>query len=307
MSLSNTPVDTNRGTDYVSKILPKEVSGEIWAKTLENSAIMQLARQIQIPGTGITVPLITGDATADWVGETCEKPVSQASIDGKQLQPYKIAVIELFSNEFKRDAGAVYNQLIERLPYSIAKKFDGTVFNGTAPGSNFDVLTNSTAVQIDDTSGSKTVYKNLVDALGTVTGYDYEINGWCMSPKADPLLLGTVDGNGRPLFIANPEEGAIGNILGAPVYRSRGVYAQGSAAGSTKDTLGFAGDWTQAVWGMVDNINISFSEEASINDGTNTIHLWQRNMFACRVEAELAFGVADANAFVKLTGAATGA
>lgn len=303
MALSTTPVDLNRGSTNVSKILPKEISSEIWAKALEESAIMRLARRIELPGTGITVPMITADASAAWVAESTEKAVSEASLDGKVMTPYKLAVIEIFSNEFRRDLPAVYAELARRLPNSIGKKFDETVFAGVAPGTGFDVLTNSTAVNIQDTTGGATVYKNLVTVLSTVAATDAELTGWAISPKADAVLLGAVDTAGRPIFVPNATDTrAIGSLLGSPVVRTRRAYKQGT----TNDVLGFAGDWSQAFWGMVNDISFSLSEEATINDGTNQINLWQRNMFAIRVEAELAFGVMDANAFVKLTGTATG-
>ena len=54
-------------------------------------------------------------------------------------------------------------------------------------------------------------------------------------------------------------------------------------------------------YGIVDGINIAISDQATINDGTNQINLWQRNMFAVRVEAEVGFVVASASAFLKLT------
>lgn len=95
MALSTTPVDLNRGSSNVSKILPKEISNEIWAKALEESAIMRLARRVNLPGTGITIPMISTDASAAWVAESTEKAVSEASLDGKQLTPYKLAVIEI--------------------------------------------------------------------------------------------------------------------------------------------------------------------------------------------------------------------
>lgn len=50
---------------------------------------------------------------------------------------------------------------------------------------------------------------------------------------------------------------------------------------------------------------MSISEEATINDGTNQINLWQRNMFAVRIEAEVGVVVKDAAAFGKLTIAAS--
>ena len=303
MALSTTAVDLNRGSSNVSKILPKEISTEIWAKALKESAIMRLARRVEMPGTGITVPMITADAAAAWVAESTEKAVNEASLDGKVLTPYKLAVIEIFSNEFRRDLPAVYSELARRLPNSIGKKFDETVFAGTAPGTGFDVLTNSTAVNIQDTTGGKTVYKNLVTVLSTVAATDAELTGWAISPKADAVLLDAVDTSGRPIFIPNATDTrAIGSLLGSPVVRTRRAYKQGTV----NDVLGFAGDWSQAFWGMVNDISFSLSEEATINDGTKQINLWQRNCFAIRVEAELAFGCMDANAFVKLTGTATG-
>ena len=47
--------------------LPTEVSSEILQKTQDESAIMALARQITLPGNGVTIPVITGDPTAAWV------------------------------------------------------------------------------------------------------------------------------------------------------------------------------------------------------------------------------------------------
>lgn len=301
MALSTTAVDINRGTSGV--VLPLQLSRDVWAKALEESAIMRLANRIELPGSGITVPVITGDAAADWVDETAEKPVSEATLGDKKMTPYKLAVIELFSNEFRRDMPRVYNELERRLPNSLGKKFDETVFGGVAPGSNFDVLTSSTAINVQSTANSMTVYKNLVAALKAISDQDAELTGWALSPKADAILLNETDTAGRPIFIPNPTDTRyIGSLLGSPIVRTRRAYKQGVA----NDVLGFAGDWTKAHWGMVEDITIKISDQATVNDGTKQVNLWQRNMFAILVEVELGFVVEDANAFVKLTGTATG-
>lgn len=301
MALSTTAVDINRGTSGV--VLPLQLSRDVWAKALEESAIMRLANRVELPGSGITVPVITGDAAADWVDETAEKPVSEATLGDKKMTPHKLAVIELFSNEFRRDMPRVYNELERRLPNSLGKKFDETVFGGVAPGSNFDVLTNSTAINIQSTANSMTVYKNLVAALKAISDQDAELTGWALSPKADAILLNETDTAGRPIFIPNPTDTRyIGSLLGSPIVRTRRAYKQGVA----NDVLGFAGDWTKAHWGMVEDITIKISDQATVNDGTKQVNLWQRNMFAILVEVELGFVVEDANAFVKLTGTATG-
>ena len=53
-------IDINRNTIN----LPGEVSSEILQKTQESSAVMSLARQIALPGLGVTIPVITGDPEA---------------------------------------------------------------------------------------------------------------------------------------------------------------------------------------------------------------------------------------------------
>lgn len=44
--------------------LPTEIASEIMQKTQESSAVMQMARQITLPGRGLTIPVITGDPEA---------------------------------------------------------------------------------------------------------------------------------------------------------------------------------------------------------------------------------------------------
>lgn len=116
--------DINRSTSIA---LPTEVSSEIMQKTQQESAIMRLARQITLPGNGVTIPVITGDPTAGWVDETDPKPVSKAQLGTKVMSAYKLAVIEPFSNEFKRDAAALYDALVARLPAVLGLTFDKTV------------------------------------------------------------------------------------------------------------------------------------------------------------------------------------
>lgn len=293
-------VDINRGTSGVN--LPPEVSSEIWSNTIEESTVMSASRQIRLPGAGVSVPIITGDATADWVGETGVKPVSRATLSNKTITPYKLAVIEPFSNEFRRDLPALYDELARRLPNALACKFDQTVFGSTAPGSNFDTLGSAAAVGI----GGKT-YKGLVAADQSVATGGGVLNGWILSPQARGLLLGAEDTTGRPIFINNVQsDGAVPALLGAPVFTSRAVYASGSP-----NQLGYAGDWSTAVYGTVEGVQVSISDQATLVDGVtevadgveipNLVHLYQQNMFAIRAEIEIGFRIKDIAQFVKLT------
>src|SRR5690606_32245545 len=161
-------VDINRGTSGIS--LPKEVSAEILTTMQEQSAVQQLARRINLPGRGVTIPVITGDPTADWVAETDEKPVSRGTFSSKDITPYTLAVIVPFSNQFRRDVAALYAECVSRLPGALAKKFDATVFaSAGAPGGNFAQLGSATAVALSPGSGvTKNTYSGLVKAYTEV-------------------------------------------------------------------------------------------------------------------------------------------
>lgn len=204
--------------------LPGEVSSEILQKTQESSAVMSLAQQIKLPGLGVTIPVITGDPEAAWVAETGKKPVKRGTLDTKIMQPYTLAVIVPFSNQFRRDVPALYKQLVSRLPLALAQKFDATVFGGvTAPGSNFDTLKSCTAQEIGTDA-----YAGLVAADADIAEHNGILNGWVLSPKGKALLLNAVDGNKRPLFINNVAEGAVPMILGSRTLQSKGAYLSGA-------------------------------------------------------------------------------
>ena len=282
--------DINRSTIA----LPTEVSSKILAKAQESSAVMKLAQPIALPGLGLTIPVITGDPEAEWVTETGKKPVKRGTLDKKVMQAYTLAVIVPFSNQFKRDMSGLYNAIISRLPNALAKKFDATVFgNASAPGSNFDTLAACTAQ-----SFGSDPYTALVSADADIAAHDGIANGYVISPAAKSKLLLSKDNDGRPLFINSVAEGAIPMILGNPTYQSKAVYKNVS---SGNDVIGVAGDWTQAFYGIAQNLNLSISDQATLTDADGSvINLWQQNMFAVRAEIEVGF-VADTTAFNLLT------
>ena len=299
-------VQTNR----TNISLPTAVSNEIIQKTQEASAVMQLARKINLPGNGLTIPVITSDPEASWIGETSAKPVSNPGLSTKVMRGYTLAVIEPFSNQFKRDYGALYNALIQRLPGILAQKFDNTVFGGTTkPGDDFDSLANVTAHSISPETLSDVepdVYKAFVAADTDIALNGGILNAYVLSPQAKGIILTARDETGRPLFINNVAEGAIPMILGSPTKISKGAYIEGAQV-TDPNTVGFAGDWTKAMYGIVEGVDIRISEEATLTLANgSSINLFQQNMFAVRAEIEIGFR-ADTTVFNKFIASPTGA
>ena len=287
-------VDISRGTSGVA--LPSDLSQEIWGNVVENSVVMAASRQIALPGSGVTVHSITGEPAAAWTAETADKPVSKHTLANKVMTPYKLAVIEPFSMEFRRDLPGLYSELARRLPAALAKAFDETVFgNIAAPGANFDSLVDSTTVQVvdgtDTTADLVAAYQAVVDAGG-------DVSAWLASPQLVGLLVSARSEENSFNLTAGLQ---VGSVFGAPVLKTRASFPANLV--SSSDVIGYAGDFqNDAVFGTVEGVQVSISDQATLTDADNsaTIHLWQQNMFAVRAEIEIGFRVSDVNRFVSL-------
>ena len=261
---------------------------------------MRLARQVSLPGRGLTIPVITSDPTAAWVAETAAKPVSNANPATKLMTAYKIAVIETFSKEFVRDASALYEELVRRLPAALAAVFDSTVIGAIqAPGNNFDTFAACTAQSILNANNG--TYLGLVAADTDIATHGGVMNGLALGAQARGLLLSAVDGQNRPLFMASANEGVVDRVLGVPTYFNKSIYKANTSTAAA--IVGVAGDWSKALYGTVAGVEISFSDSATLVSGNTTINLWQQNMVAVRAEIECGFR-ADTSCFNLLTGAA---
>lgn len=290
MALVTTSTDIYRGTDGIT--LPKEVSDEIFQGAIAESAIMKLAERVYLPGRGLAIPVITGDPVVSIVNEAAEKPVSNSTFSTKNMVPKKFAVIETFSMEFRRDLPRLYDALIQRLPGAIAKAYDTQVLTQAAL-TGFDSLVDVQAV----TRGSDTIAESIAKGIQLIAADNYRLNGYAAGASAEAELVTAVDTLGRPLFIQSlNNDNSVGRVYGGGIVPCAAINGL------------VGGDWSKAKYGIVDGINISFSEQATLNDGTNTINLWQRNMFAARIEAELGFVCADTDAFFQIAAnGATGA
>ena len=82
------------------------------------------------------------------------------------------------------------------------------------------------------------------------------------SPAGAGVLLSATDTTGRPLYVSDITAAAVPRLLGAPVYVSRGV-----GDNTTPPQVGYAGDWSYAVYGTVEGVQVSTSDQATLVDG----------------------------------------
>lgn len=287
-------IDVSRLTEGV--LMPPVLSAEIIQKTQEASAVMALAKKVPLTGDGTLQQVVTGDPEPEWVGEeTDEIIVSRPTFGSKKWQGYKMGVIVPFSKEFLRNKTALYNVVLERLPGTIAKKFDATAFGwAKRPGEYFDQFSASPVASLMGDS-----YDQLIAAKALITAADGSLSGWILSDAGNDTLIALKDKNGMPIFGQNVlMSGELSRILGAAVKTTKAAY---HANADEPDVIGYAGAWSDANYGIIENMTMSLSTEATIKDGDDEIHLWQRDMVAVRVTFEAGFRVKDTNEFVQLT------
>lgn len=281
--------------------LPADLSAEILAKTVEASFVMRMGRQVSVPGAGLTIPVITGEPTAAWVAETGRKPVSTHTLTRKNLTPKTLAVIEPFSNQFRRDLPGLYAELVRRLPLAIARQFDKDVL--LSDRTNVDSLWSNTAAVAANANRSvldaTATYQDILDGVSAVVNAGYDPNGIVFSPAGE-LLLASAQTTGPLTFGQGRSGSLVSNAIVSRNVAVSGIDADGSGAGATTFTAnGIVGDWSQLLWGYVNAIEIAFDNSATlyVDGGANDIYLFSQNMFAVRAEVEIGAVIGDVKAF----------
>lgn len=303
--MANTALDVNRLTNGV--ILTPEMSSEIWTDSIKQSALTQLATRVNLPGKGVKWQTLNAPNAAEWVGETAEKPVVDPTFGSKTMIPYKLAQIITVSEEFTRDAANLWNAVQAQASEAIAQAIDKTFLAGTIPLPGADGVDTLADAQTVSVKNGK--YVDFVKIATTVLDNNGDLNGIAITNKGLSKFLSAVDENGRPLMVPGVGSTELGSAFGARMIKSPWGYKEAVKASTdpkvnaAPEVLGVAGDWTQAYYGTVQGIRIKMTDTATVKKGSQTINLWQRNMIAFLVEAEVGFIVRDKSKFVVITGA----
>lgn len=289
-------------TGAFSGFLNPEISQNYFAQARKTSTVMQLARQIPLGINGQEIPYSTAKAKAGWVSEGGRKPSTESGLALKTIKPYKLAAISVVSAEVVRANPGNYMQILrDDIAESFAVAFDEAALHGTDTpfGASNYIGSTSKAVELGTTDqDAGGTYGDVVAGLKLLVDDGKSLNGFAFDKRVEPEFLGAVDTVGRPLFVDTPPAETTpavtpGRLIGRPAYLGDNVYDDG--------VLGFGGDWSQVVWGVVGGITFDVSTETTVTLGGELVSTWENNLVAIRAEAEFGLLVNDPDAFVKYT------
>jgi len=293
-----------RNSDF-SGFLNRDQSAAIFEQAAKVSVVQQLAQRVPLGINGQSIPVTTGKMSAGWVAEGAQKPASKGSMALKTIDPKKIAAIAVVSAEVVRaNPGGYMDLLRPQIAEAFATAFDAAALYGTASPFSTNLATGSSTQEFTGTTPAFTaVYDDLNAGLSTLVNAGKKLTGWAFDNRFEPVLNGSKDGSNRPLFVESPfteTAGPVrqGRLLGRNAFIGDGIYD------ATSKTYGFAGDWSQAVWGAVGGINYNVSTQATVTINGQLVSLWENNLVAILAEAEYGFLVNDPASFVKFTNAA---
>ncbi|MEU1778108.1 phage major capsid protein [Streptomyces abikoensis] len=301
-------------SDINPTFLPPTIVAPIFAKSMESSAVMSLARRVPLSMSASTaVPVPLDVPTADWVDVGGRKPLSTGGVAIKQMTGKKIAVLIPVSMEVvESNAAGLWTQLQNDLPTAFARAFDMAAIHGRsmkgATGPFTDYLAATSKEVVLGTTGQSTggIWTDLVNGMETVINDDWDFTGFVADHRLKPKLLKATSTQGELIFVETtvPGTGAAlaGTLIGEPVAYSRSVSGKQRRQSTSVDSglRAIGGDWSQCAYGVGMDISVKISREATYIDEDNGIHsAFQENLVLLLAEAHYGFVLGENEAFVR--------
>jgi len=280
-------------------LVPEVVSDAILKGLVNESAALTLFRQIPMSTNQTRMPVLSALPTAYFVnGDTGLKQTTEVNWANKYLNVEEIAGIipipEAVLDDQKFD---VWGSVMPLIQQAIARTLDAAIFFGANKPASWptEIVTSAVNAGNHVTRGTNNaaaggIIGDFSDLFATVEGDGYDVNGLISQTSYKGLLRQARATTGESLL--NFGEATQSGVFGVDVrYPMRGLWPT-PGSGSAEAV---AGDFTQGILGVRQDITYKVLDQAVIQDNTGAIvyNLAQQDMVALRVVARFAFQVAN--------------
>jgi HK97 family phage major capsid protein/HK97 family phage prohead protease len=294
---------TTTGANWAAPLVdPGNLAGEFLELLMPETVLGKISNFRRVP-FNTQIPIQTGGATVNWVGEAAAKPVTENTFDTVALGINKVAGIIVLTDELVRLSTPNAEQLVRNdLIRQISKFLDEQFLDPgvSATGSNPASVTN-TAASITATGTDADAFRADLRALRALF---YQAN---MSTAGSVLVIDSVTADALADMVNPLGQSEFPNlsVTGGSIRGMEVVVSNNSPADSSGSnlTLMKASEILMADDGVT---LIDASREATLDmNGGNTpaFSLWQKNCVGVRAERWITWLKARANAVAYITGA----
>lgn len=273
--------------------LLNEFNKPILLDVLQNSKIMQLGKYEDMNGKSEKEFTYWADKPgAYWVGEGQKIRTTKPSLVSAKMRSHKLGVIVVASREF---LNYTYSQFFEAMKPQIAeqfyKKFDEAgllnVDNPFAQSVEQSVKTSGNTVN------GEINLDNVLKLEDKLLEHDVEANAFLSKTQNRTALRGVRDENTKESYYDRSSN----TLDGLPVVDLKSDEIK-------KGDL-YAGDFNKMFYGIPYNMSYKISEDGQLstvqNEDGSPVNLFEQELIALRVTMDVAFHIADDNAFAKLS------
>jgi len=279
----------------IAALIPEQVDLSMLTGLDDQSAALQYFRRIPLATSQSRFPVLSALPVAYFVnGDTGTKQTSEVNWANKYINVEEIAVILPIPQAVFDDAGFdVWGATRPLVEQAIGRALDAAIFFGTNKPASWPLDIAGSAVAAGNvvargtsTSAQGGIAEDINQLMATVEADGYDVNGFVTRRTFRSRLRGARATDGQKLLDINNE-----SIEGVPVrYAMPGLWPAGLSAAEM-----FAGDWTQQIVGIRQDVTLKVLTESAIfdNAGVLIFNLPQQDMIALRVMARYGWTTAN--------------
>lgn len=279
----------------LSGLIPEPVTREIIQGVTEGSAVLQMGRRLpNMTSKTETMNVLDMLPTAYFVnGDNGMKQTTKMKWDKKRIYAEEIAVIVPIPEAVLDDADYdIWGEVRPRLVEAFGKVIDSAILFGTnKPTSWRDSVLDTCKKAGSVVAATPYIYDDIMAESGVIAKVEesgYFINGFMSAIQMRAKLRGLKDLNGVPLFKSDMQGATPYALDGSPMYFPR------NGAFDTTKALMFAGDWTELVYSIRQDITFKIFDQGVVQDPSdNSIvyNLMQNDMVALRAVMRLGWEI----------------
>jgi HK97 family phage major capsid protein len=301
---------TYSATPGTHPLIPENVSASIIKATIQKSAVRQLFKTRNMTTAQQRMPVLATKPVGYFVtGDTGLKQTTSLSWSNKFLDAEELAVIVPIPEKLLDDVQYdLWGEIKPELEEALGVALDAAVLFGYNKPASWPASIVAAAIAAGNTvtqtaqSATHDVADDINNVMAAVEADGYDVNGFFIRNSMKAELRGLRDAQHGFIFQAPLESGLSNTVYKGTIYGEKAVSSMaglfeeedtgtyGRAANSVKM---IAGDWSQGILGIRQDLTWKMLDQSVITDGDGNIiwNLPQQDMVALRVVQRVAFQV----------------